>query len=167
MIRFPLRYLGYALALIIAVGIVVLIVLPEATVTPPTTETPVVDTPSLTAPESYTHTTIGTSVEGRSIEAYTFGTGEHNLLFVGGIHGGYEWNTVVLAYAFIDYFTQYPESIPEGITVHIIPSLNPDGIFAVTGLEGAFSEAQVTEIAPTATGRFNAHAVDLNRNFDC
>ena len=33
---------------------------------------------------------IGTSVEGRKIEAYSFGDGDTHLLFVGGMHGGYE-----------------------------------------------------------------------------
>src|SRR3989344_8041800 len=46
---------------------------------------------------------IGTSVQGRKIEAYTYGNGDTNLLFVGGIHGGYEWNSVLLAYQFMDY----------------------------------------------------------------
>ena len=46
---------------------------------------------------------IGKSVVGRNIEAYTFGNGQNQLVFVGGIHGGYEWNSVLLAYKFIDY----------------------------------------------------------------
>ena len=56
-------------------------------------------------------TIIGTSVEGRNIEAYTFGKGEKHLFFVGGIHGGYEWNSVMLAYKFLDYLTLNPEII--------------------------------------------------------
>ncbi len=31
---------------------------------------------------------IGTSVEGRAIESYTFGDGVTELVFVGGMHGG-------------------------------------------------------------------------------
>src|SRR5680860_689450 len=46
---------------------------------------------------------LGTSVEGRPLEAYTYGTGKIHLAFVGGIHGGYEWNSVLLAYQFMDY----------------------------------------------------------------
>ena len=110
---------------------------------------------------------IGTSVEGRDIEVYRFGTGKTQLLFVGGIHGGYEWNSVLLAYAFIDYFTEHPENIPQNVTVHIIPSANPDGVFAVMGKEGRFRTEDAELTSSQASGRFNAHAVDLNRNFDC
>src|SRR3989442_705862 len=49
------------------------------------------------------HAVLGTSVEGRAIDAYTYGNGTTRLLFVGGMHGGYEWNSVLLAYAFMDY----------------------------------------------------------------
>ena len=35
-------------------------------------------------------TVIGKSVESRDIVAYHFGAGAKELLFVGGIHGGYE-----------------------------------------------------------------------------
>jgi 3-deoxy-D-arabino-heptulosonate 7-phosphate (DAHP) synthase len=47
---------------------------------------------------------VGTSVEGRKIESYTYGNGDTHLLLVGGIHGGYEWNSVALAYQVMDYF---------------------------------------------------------------
>ncbi len=33
---------------------------------------------------------IGASVQGRKIEAYTYGTGATHIAFVGGVHGGYE-----------------------------------------------------------------------------
>lgn len=111
---------------------------------------------------------IGTSVRGRTIELYTFGTGSTELLFVGGIHGGYEWNSVALAYEFIDLFTATPDLIPASTTVRIIPSLNPDGVYAATALEGKFSAADIpVDVLTDGTGRFNANDVDLNRNFDC
>ncbi len=119
--------------------------------------------------ETNTLTTIGSSVEGRAIESFTFGTGDTNLLFVGGIHGGYEWNSILLAYAMIDEFKNQPELIPENITVHIIPNLNPDGLYTAIKLEGEFSAADIpdTDIHTAGIGRFNANNVDLNRNFDC
>ena len=110
---------------------------------------------------------IGTSVEGRDIEVYRFGTGKTHLLFVGGIHGGYEWNSVLLAYAFIDYFTEHPEDIPQNVTVSIIPSANPDGVYRVLGVVGRFRPEDVDLTSAQAPGRFNAYTVDLNRNFDC
>lgn len=114
------------------------------------------------------HEILGTSVDGRSIENYSFGTGDTHVAFVGGIHGGYEWNSVLLAYKFIDYFTQNPQSIPKNLTIDIIPSANPDGIFKVTQKEGRFSPQDVTsENTSTGSGRLNSNDVDLNRNFDC
>lgn len=110
---------------------------------------------------------IGTSVEGRTIESYIFGSGPTDLLFVGGVHGGYEWNSTLLAYEFIDYFTENPEEIPEGTTLHIIPTANPDGLYDVTEKEGRFTKADITKDISSGLGRFNANDVDLNRNFDC
>ncbi len=110
----------------------------------------------------------GTSVEGRDIVAYTYGEGPQHLLFVGGIHGGYEWNSVLLAYQAIDYFKANPAAIPANITVTIIPSANPDGVYKVVGKEGRFSAADVsTSAVVAASGRFNANNIDINRNFDC
>lgn len=113
-------------------------------------------------------TVIGMSVEGRPIEAYTYGNGEKHLLFVGGIHGGYEWNSVLLAYTFKDYLDAHPEIIPKDLTIEIVPSANPDGLFKVVNKEGRFTVADVsTNKEILASGRFNANKVDLNRNFDC
>lgn len=119
-------------------------------------------------PAGATYEIIGTSVEGRKIESYTYGTSTKKLVFVGGVHGGYEWNSVLLAYQMKDYLDLNPASIPAGLSVVIIPSLNPDGVFRVTGKEGRFTAANVsTSSLVQESGRFNAHAVDLNRNFDC
>jgi len=112
---------------------------------------------------------IGSSVEGRTIEAYTFGTGQTNLLFVGGVHGGYEWNSILLAYEMIDHLTANHNLIPKNITVHIIPNLNPDGLFTATMLEGRFAATEIlnNNMHTNGLGRMNANGVDLNRNFDC
>lgn len=111
---------------------------------------------------------VGASVLGRAITAYTYGDGPQHLLFVGGMHGGYEWNSVLLAYQFMDYAKANPDIIPDNVTVTVIPSLNPDGVFKVVGNEGRFSPADASTNAVTlASGRFNANHIDLNRNFDC
>jgi hypothetical protein len=111
---------------------------------------------------------IGTSVEGRDITAYHFGTGSDEILFVGGIHGGYEWNTALVAFQLADYLKAHPESIPKNIKVTVIPVLNPDGLNKVVGTAGRFTVANVPSTeAQTVPGRFNANTVDLNRNFDC
>src|SRR3990167_5890468 len=111
---------------------------------------------------------IGQSVESRDITAYHFGTGETRLMFVGGIHGGYSWNTVLVAYEMMDYLKANSSVIPANIKVTVIPVLNPDGLKKVVGTSGRFTAADVpTKVSDTVVGRFNAHEVDLNRNFDC
>lgn len=125
-------------------------------------------TTSPTSPVDTTKTTIGTSVEGNGITAYHYGVGRDEILFVGGIHGGYEWNTVLVAYQLMDYLQANPNSIPKNIKVTVIPVLNPDGLKKVTGTTGRFSQADVTTSKATViSGRFNKNEVDLNRNFDC
>lgn len=112
--------------------------------------------------------TIGFSVEGRQIESYIFGSGATHIAFVGGIHGGYEWNSVFLAYKFIDYLIANPKAVPSYLTVAVIPSANPDGMFKVVGKVGRFLLTDVPkDDALLVSGRFNTNGVDLNRNFDC
>ncbi len=127
--------------------------------------------PPVAAPRVTTGPTlgvIGSSVEGRKIESYTFGEGRSHLAFVGGIHGGYEWNSVLLAYQFIDYLSANPKIIPAGFMVTVIPVANPDGLYKVVGKEGRFTAEDVSSSqAVQVAGRFNANQVDLNRNFDC
>ncbi|HSE35036.1 MAG TPA: M14 family metallopeptidase [Candidatus Paceibacterota bacterium] len=136
------------------------------------TPTPVA--PEKTAPvvpavkEDTTKTVLGASVEGRNIVAYHFGTGTKEILFVGGIHGGYEWNTALVAYELMDHLAANPKAVPPGVKVTVIPVMNPDGLNKVVGTTTRFSAAQVpTGKDATVPGRFNANKVDLNRNFDC
>lgn len=112
-------------------------------------------------------TVIGTSAGGNDITAYHFGEGDTEVLFVGGIHAGYSWNTVLVAYELIDYLDA-GGNIPEGVRVTVIPTLNPDGQEAVIGTTGQFTAAAAPAAGvDTVTGRFNENGVDLNRNFDC
>jgi hypothetical protein len=129
---------------------------PSLTFTPTETYTP---TPSPTSTDTPTFTplpyasgsiVIGTSVAGRPIEAYRFGTGPVERLIVHGIHGGSEYNTIALADQLIAEYTDHPERIPAGVTLYIVRSLNPDG--------------EAREHGPN--GRVNDHGVDLNRNSD-
>jgi hypothetical protein len=92
---------------------------------------------------------IGYSVSGRPIEVYTFGQGEKQRMIVAGIHGGYEWNTIVLADELIKYIYENPNIIPTDVTLYILRDMNPDGDARDHGIDG----------------RVNDHGVDLNRNF--
>jgi len=124
--------------------------------------------PQAAKPEIKSETVIGKSIMGRDIAAYHFGTGTKEILFVGGIHGGYAWNTSLLAYQLIDYLKANPNAIPASVKATVIPVLNPDGLSKVVSATGRFSAKDVSS-SPEAriSGRFNSTPVDLNRNFDC
>jgi len=152
------RLLVVSVLVIVAVGLAVFVLVRKSQ---PNGETIVEEeTPSSR------HELIGKSVEGRPIESYNYGTGDTRLLFVGGVHGGYEWNSVYLAYRFIDYLESNQDIIPDTLTISVIPSANPDGLFKVVGSGGRFTVDDVPD-TDQSVGRFNAHGVDLNRNFDC
>lgn len=87
---------------------------------------------------------IGSSVLGRSITAYSFGSGPSKVIFVGTTHGDEKSSTATLN-SFVDYLESNAGSIPAHRTVVVIPNLNPDGY--------------------AASRRTNANNVDLNRNF--
>ncbi|MBE9508813.1 MAG: DUF2817 domain-containing protein [Chloroflexi bacterium] len=95
--------------------------------------------------------TYGTSFSGRPLQAYRFGTGPSVHAIIGGIHGGYEWNTVVLVSETLEYLQENPTVVPDGVTLYVIPCANPDGYAAGTDREH---------------GRVNGNDVDLNRNWD-
>ena len=122
-----------------------------------------------TIEQNKTETVIGKSVESRDMIAYHFGTGSKEILFVGGVHGGYGWNTALVAYELMDYLKADPTIIPSNIKVTVIPVVNPDGLSKVVGTTtGNFSASDVSSSQTTVvSGRFNANNVDLNRNFDC
>lgn len=113
-------------------------------------------------------TAIGTSAGGRAITAYHYGSGSREVLLVGGTHGGYSWNTALVAYNAMDYLEQNPRAIPENVRVTVIPVLNPDGLSKVVSAAGPFVKADVAASESLQIeGRFNGNNVDLNRNFDC
>ncbi len=94
---------------------------------------------------------VGRSVEGRAITARRFGAGPRALLLVGGIHGGWEANTVTLIEELIAHFEANPADVLPGMALVLLPAANPDGLAR----------------GRSAEGRFNANGVDLNRNWGC
>lgn len=133
--------------------------------------TPITSEPQATTTvsvEDKSKTIIGSSVEGLPILAYHFGEGENEVLFVGGIHGGYSWNTSIVAYELMDYLKSDPSAVPAGVKVTVIPVLNPDGLNSVVGTTSRFTAKDVTASREAQiAARFNVNNVDLNRNFDC
>jgi predicted deacylase len=85
---------------------------------------------------------IGKSVKQQAITERTFGTGQHHILIIGGIHGD-EPATSDLARALALAYEQTPP--PADLMVSIINEANPDGLATRT--------------------RVNGRGVDLNRNF--
>jgi len=90
--------------------------------------------------------TLGTSTEGRLIEAVRFGDGPRKLVLVGATHGAPERNTHELALQLIEYFRANPGAVPRDVSMYIVPVLNPDGL--------------------ALDSRWNARSVDLNRNMN-
>ena len=140
--------------------------MPSATATAVPTLVPTITPVPTPTPIPFGHKTIiGRSVQQRPIENYQFGQGPLIVIFVGGIHGGYEWNSTLLMYELMDYLHAHHDSLPPAITLHIIPAANPDGIHRIVGHNNRFTADEISgDIFP---GRFNANDVDLNRNWDC
>lgn len=91
-----------------------------------------------------TVSTIGYSVQNRPINAYYFGEGTTTVLFTGAIHGN-EISSKYLMDALVSYLEEHVREIPSDRRVVVVPVVNPDGVAAGT--------------------RYNAHNVNLNRNF--
>jgi predicted deacylase len=163
---FPLifkRILG-VISVLVTLAVMTYLIKPKKSPPP----SPVITKTEILTPTKSSRRILGKSKEGRNIEVYTYGNGGTHITFVGGMHGGYEWNSVLLAYTFIDYLSEHLENIPENLTIEIIPAINPDGVYKVTGKDGRFTKEDVSVNQKTlASGRFNANNVDLNRNFDC
>ncbi len=108
-----------------------------------------------TIPETAQRNVIGNSVKNQPIVCYKLGTGSKKVLFASAIHGN-EVGTVKLAYKLLNSLSQNQAYLTK-YTFCIIPVLNPDGY--------ALALSQPDYINGGKMGRFNAHNVDLNRNF--
>jgi hypothetical protein len=120
----------------------------RATITPWPTPSPGPSVTPMAMPPA-NRRVIGYSEEGRPLEVFRFGRGATHKLIVAGIHGGYEYNTVLLADELIAFLYDHPEVIPGDTSLFILRNLNPDGSARAMGVEG----------------RANANNVDLNRNW--
>ena len=85
----------------------------------------------------------GVSIEGRPIRCEVYGNGPDVLMVIATIHGSEPAGTPLVA-VFGEWLVAHPAELA-GRTVVIVPVANPDGF--------------------AAGKRFNAHEVDLNRNF--
>lgn len=92
----------------------------------------------------YATFTIGSSVKGRPITAYQFGTGSQYVVYMGAMHGS-EQGTKRLMDEWFSQLNSDPDRIPAGRSIIVIPAVNPDGY--------------------AANSRLNANGIDINRNF--
>jgi len=91
----------------------------------------------------YTTVQYGTSLKGRPLIAYQFGSSGSTTMYVGAIHGN-ETSSSGLMKAWVSELEANPSRL-EGKRIIVIPSINPDGVAANT--------------------RTNSRGVNLNRNF--
>ena len=87
------------------------------------------EAPSLEGPRpsSLQIETIGTSVQGRAIQAVSLGTGHQTVLVIGGLHTGEENPAADLAEQLARYVGQHVSELPPGVRVVFVPRVNPDG----------------------------------------
>ncbi len=123
---------------------------------------------------------IGKSVCGRDITAYSLGNYKNIVLFAGGFHAQ-EWLTGLVLLRFLEKVCESLSKktnlsgvdisssfLSKGITV--VPCVNPDGAeIVLNGFESAGEhEKFIREISKNDLSTWNAniHGVDINHNFD-
>lgn len=121
---------------------------------------------------------LGKSLAGRELYAFTIGPPHGTSLFVGGVHG-MEWLTSLLLMRLLeDVCRSLHTGLPladidlnrslESRSLTIVPCLNPDGVeIAVAGAHTAGKwEPLVRAAGGAERWQANARGVDLNHNFD-
>lgn len=96
---------------------------------------------------------IGHSVQGRRLIAFKLGSGARRIFF-SGAHHGMEWLTAKVLAVFAAEIADGKHGssdILDGVSLYIVPMVNPDGVaIAASGLKW----------------QANARGVDLNHNYD-
>lgn len=120
---------------------------------------------------SLTH--IGKSHDNREIFMIKLGKGDEGALYISGVHGREAVNPTVLLSIIEYYVNRYysmGDTILDNYALYFIPLLNPDGYVIAT--EGYFFIDSVHyKTISKNTGidsfsyKFNANAIDINRNF--
>jgi len=91
----------------------------------------------------HTIATYGTSVQGRPLNAYVFGSSGPVTMYTGAVHGS-EPSSSGLMQAWVNELEAHPDRL-SGKRIVVVPTINPDGI--------------------AAGSRTNSRGVNLNRNF--
>jgi len=97
------------------------------------------------------HAVIGTSRRGLPLQALTVGYGEKSVL-INATHHANEWLTTLILMRFLE---EYADKIPEHITLHCIPLVNPDGVDCLNAQTPPYP----------SDWKANLCGVDLNSNY--
>ena len=131
-------------------------------------------------PECVIFRIIGQSHDDRLIPMIRIGTGTETLICTAGIHGRESVNPVLLlkiaeiychAYRYKDYVEGYSVyDLLNQYSICMIPLVNPDGYEIALRGYGAIHNPMLRHMCkmkaiPAKEWKFNARAVDLNRNF--
>lgn len=122
--------------------------------------------------------TIGKSLVGRNIEAFTIGSSSKRILLAAGFHGS-EYLTINILFRFLWDLCLSLKNGSEiaGIKmkrylgrrgVSFVPCVNPDGTeINLTGFSAAGEYSKLVELISPGTCRYqaNARGVDINHNF--
>lgn len=134
-----------------------------------------------TYPELISSFSIGKSVEGRDITAFTLGKGEKRAIICASMHAREYIATNFIMYMADLYALGYVNNeIVDGrgvrdaldsVTLVIIPMVNPDGInLAQNGYDSVKNAEYVSSLPANVYGskgwKANVNGVDLNNNFD-
>lgn len=123
--------------------------------------------------------TIGKSVMGREIAAFSLGNAEEYALFVGGIHGNAHFTSTYLYTFFKELCNAYLEDgVIEGLKVKkalggrgivVVPCLNPDGCEIVSNGKVALGNMRFSALRLArkdfSAFKFNARGADIEKVF--
>ncbi|KAL2917902.1 hypothetical protein HK105_202315 [Polyrhizophydium stewartii] len=108
-----------------------------------------------------TKQSIGTTYQGRSINAFSFGTGSKRIVFNGGIHAR-EWISPAVVTYVANYLTGSTDdavALRSTFTFTVIPVLNPDGYAYTRSTDRLWRKNREPNSGSSCVG------TDPNRNF--
>lgn len=124
-------------------------------------------------PQLIKEKTVGVSQTGRNIPAFTLGSGQRNVLIIGGIHAREHITAKFIMCCVQDYCRAYysdggmfndynVRTLLDTFTVTVIPCLNIDGADIILA---DLSPAEFVYVQDITEYKANYNGVDLNRNF--
>lgn len=134
-------------------------------------------------PDLITLSSLGTTVQGRDIPMFTFGTGKREILLCATMHAREYVSTNFVMYMVEQYCKAYENyeylwglsyrEMLDSVRFIVVPMLNPDGVaIAQGGIENAQNKEQLLQMEITDSidsgyygWKTNANGVDLNHNW--